>query len=86
MAHPDDGELWAGGTLALHAREAAVTLAVPQHEPARMAEAKAGAAILSVRLHTLPSPVTAAAVHDESRPAWRTDPDGHRPDLVHGPL
>lgn len=64
MAHPDDGELWAGGTLALHALEAAVTLAVPQHEPARMAEAQAGAAILGVRLHTLPSPVTAAAVHE----------------------
>jgi LmbE family N-acetylglucosaminyl deacetylase len=64
MAHPDDGELWAGGTLALHARDATVTLAVPQHEPARMAEAKAGAAILGVRLQVLPSPVTAAAVHE----------------------
>lgn len=64
MAHPDDGELWAGGTLALHAREAAVTLAIPQHEPARMAEAETGAAILGVRLHPLPSPVSATAVHD----------------------
>jgi N-acetylglucosamine malate deacetylase 1 len=64
MAHPDDGELWAGGTLALHARDATVTLAVPQHEPERMAEAEAGAAILGVRLHALPGPVTAAAVHE----------------------
>jgi LmbE family N-acetylglucosaminyl deacetylase len=64
MAHPDDGELWAGGTLALHARDAVVTLAVPRHEPARMAEAEAGAAILGVHLHTLPSPLTAAAVHE----------------------
>jgi N-acetylglucosamine malate deacetylase 1 len=64
MAHPDDGELWAGGTLALHARDAAVTLAVPQHEPARMTEAEAGAAILGVRLQVLPSPVSAPAVYE----------------------
>lgn len=43
MAHPDDPELWAGGTLALHARDGAtVTLAVTEHEAARMAEATAG--------------------------------------------
>ncbi len=64
MAHPDDAELWAGGTLALHARAAAVTLAVPRHEPARMAEAEAGAAILGARLHALPNPVSSAAVHE----------------------
>lgn len=74
MAHPDDGELWAGGTLALHARDAAVTLAIPQHEPARMTEAEIGAAILGVRLHALPSPVSAAAVHDLIT--------GYRPDVV----
>jgi LmbE family N-acetylglucosaminyl deacetylase len=62
MAHPDDGELWAGGTLALHARDAAVTLAVPRHEPARMAEAEAGAAVLGIRLHALPAAVSPAAV------------------------
>lgn len=38
MAHPDDAELRAGGTLALHARDAAVTVAVTCHEAARMAE------------------------------------------------
>jgi LmbE family N-acetylglucosaminyl deacetylase len=33
MAHPDDPELWAGGTLALHARDAPVTLAGPVSAP-----------------------------------------------------
>ena len=55
MGHPDDAELWAGGTLALHARSAPVTIAVPRHDPARMAEAEAGAAILGARLHVLPA-------------------------------
>jgi N-acetylglucosamine malate deacetylase 1 len=64
MTHPDDPELWAGGTLALHARDAPVTLAVTQHEAARMAEAAAGAAILGARLAVLPAPVSAAAVAD----------------------
>jgi LmbE family N-acetylglucosaminyl deacetylase len=64
MAHPDDPELWAGGTLALHARDAPVTLAVTEHEAARMAEAAAGAAILGARLAVLPAPVSAAAVAD----------------------
>ena len=64
MAHPDDPELWAGGTLALHARDAPVTLAVTEHEAARMAEAAAGAAILGAALAVLPAPVSAAAVAD----------------------
>ena len=64
MAHPDDGELWAGGTLALHARDAPVTLAVTEHEAARMAEAAAGAAILGARLAVLPAPVSATAIAD----------------------
>jgi LmbE family N-acetylglucosaminyl deacetylase len=62
MAHPDDPELWAGGTLALHARDAPVTLAVTEHEAARMAEAAAGAAILGARLAVLPAPISAEAV------------------------
>lgn len=62
MAHPDDGELWAGGTLALHALGAAVTLAVAEHDRSRMAEAEAGAAILGVRLHVLPGTPDADAV------------------------
>jgi LmbE family N-acetylglucosaminyl deacetylase len=64
MAHPDDPELWAGGTLALHARDAPVTLAVTEHEAARMAEAAAGAAILGARLAVLPAPVSPASVAD----------------------
>ena len=62
MAHPDDPELWAGGTVALHARDAPVTLAVTEHEAARMAEAAAGAAILGAALAVLPVSVSAAAV------------------------
>ena len=64
MAHPDDPELWAGGTVALHARDAPVTLAVTEHEAARMAEAAAGAAILGARLVVLHAPVSAAAIAD----------------------
>ena len=64
MKHPDDPELWAGGTLALHARDAPVTLAVSEHEAARMAEAAAGAAILGARLVVLPAAVSAGAVAD----------------------
>lgn len=53
MAHPDDAELWAGGTLALCADSGtAATIAVPHHaEPARDAEAAAGAAILGAKLY-----------------------------------
>ncbi len=71
MAHPDDPELWAGGTVALHARDAPVTLAVTEHGAARMAEAAAGAAILGARLVVLPAPVSLAAVANlmtEARP------------------
>ena len=64
MKHPDDPELWAGGTLALHARDAPVTLAVCEHEAARMAEAAASATILGARLVVLPAAVSAGAVAD----------------------
>lgn len=53
MAHPDDAELWAGGTLALHARHANVTIAIPTCEPARLAEAERSAAILGAVLVVL---------------------------------
>ena len=71
MAHPDDAELWAGGTLALHARDAEVDLAVPCSEPARKAEAETAAAILGARLHFLTGPASAQAIGDliaRSRP------------------
>jgi N-acetylglucosamine malate deacetylase 1 len=71
MAHPDDAELWAGGTLALHARDALVDLAVPCSNPARKAEAETAAAILGARLHILTGHASAQAVGDliaRSRP------------------
>ncbi|MGH3822027.1 MAG: hypothetical protein ACRDRA_04195 [Pseudonocardiaceae bacterium] len=44
MAHPDDAELWAGGTLAMHAQAGApVTIAVPRTNEARDREATADA-------------------------------------------
>jgi len=72
MGHPDDAELWAGGTLALHARSAPVTIAVPRHDASRMAEAEAGAAILGARLRVLPAEFSAQDVRAlmvEIRPA-----------------
>ncbi|WP_238412886.1 PIG-L deacetylase family protein [Saccharothrix deserti] len=71
MAHPDDAELWAGGTLALCAAAgAAVTIAVPRHPEPRAAEAAAGAAVLGAGLYQIEQP-TAAALRElllESRP------------------
>ncbi|WP_045879126.1 PIG-L family deacetylase [Pseudofrankia sp. DC12] len=71
MAHPDDAELWAGGTLALHAQSAHVTIAIPPSDPARLAEAAAGADILGAHLQLLDDPVTPqalSAVLTELRP------------------
>jgi LmbE family N-acetylglucosaminyl deacetylase len=45
-AHPDDAELWIGGTLAIHARQAAVTVAVERHGTDRADEALEAAAVL----------------------------------------
>ncbi|MEV7026691.1 PIG-L family deacetylase [Kitasatospora sp. NPDC093558] len=50
FAHPDDAELWAGATLALHARHTAVTIAVPHRDDIRDAEARRGAAVLGADL------------------------------------
>jgi N-acetylglucosamine malate deacetylase 1 len=38
MAHADDAELWAGGTLALHAHAASATVVIERAEPVRMRE------------------------------------------------
>jgi LmbE family N-acetylglucosaminyl deacetylase len=62
MAHPDDAELWAGGTIALHAEAAQATIAIPPAEPARLAEATAGADALGAHLHILDAPLTAEAI------------------------
>ena len=64
MAHPDDAELWAGGTLALHAQHGvSVTIAVASHGPQRDTEAAAGARILGAQVHVLPQ-LAAATVGD----------------------
>ncbi|MFC5059889.1 GlcNAc-PI de-N-acetylase [Saccharothrix xinjiangensis] len=61
MAHPDDAELWAGGTLALCANAGAdVTIAVPRHPEPRAGEAAAGAAMLGAGLHQINEPIAAA--------------------------
>ncbi len=45
-AHPDDAELWMGGTLAWHARHAPVTIAVEKVDEQRAAEARSAAKML----------------------------------------
>lgn len=50
MAHPDDAELWAGGTLALHAKAAAACILVSSPDQRRKREAKAGARVLGCEL------------------------------------
>lgn len=65
MAHPDDAELWAGGTLArCTASGAAVTIAIPHHaESVRDGEAAAGAAILGATLYQYDRPTVTALGH-----------------------
>jgi len=54
MAHPDDAELWAGGTLALHAQAGApVSIALPRTNEVRDREAAAGAEALGAALRLL---------------------------------
>ncbi|MBM7167140.1 PIG-L family deacetylase [Streptomyces sp. G44] len=73
MAHPDDLELWAGGTLALHARHAPVTGAVAAHDEVRDSEAAASAKVLGIELELLDI-ADAAAVDDLIR--------RHRPEIL----
>jgi LmbE family N-acetylglucosaminyl deacetylase len=64
MAHPDDAELWAGGTLALHARTTTVTVAVVKSDGDRMREAIDSARILGATLHELPMRPTMTNMRD----------------------
>ncbi len=70
MAHADDAELWAGGTLAFHARAATVTVAIERAEEVRMREAAQGAGVLGATLRVLDAltPETCAALLIELRP------------------
>lgn len=71
MAHPDDAELWAGGTLARHVRRGgSVTILVARHDPIRDAEAATGAGILGAHLELLDqlTPATVTALLTQHRP------------------
>ncbi len=50
MAHPDDAEMWVGGTLAKHARTGRASILIACDDPIRTREAEAGAAILGTEL------------------------------------
>lgn len=63
FAHPDDAELWAGGTLALHAAQALAVVAVPHHDTVRDAEAAAGSKVLGTHLHQTDRLDTASVYH-----------------------
>jgi N-acetylglucosamine malate deacetylase 1 len=71
MAHPDDAELWAGGTIARHVQAGGTaTIAVTKHDPIRASEATAGAQILGADLYLLDelTPATISTLLTEVRP------------------
>lgn len=83
MAHPDDAELWAGGTLALHAQAGApVTIAIPQADEIRAREATTGAQALGALLRPLDelTASTIGALLTELRPDVVIT---HNPDDIH---
>jgi N-acetylglucosamine malate deacetylase 1 len=61
MAHPDDAELWAGGTIARHVHDGGTAIiATTRHDAIRNAEAAAGARILGADLYLIDQPSTNA--------------------------
>ena len=83
MAHPDDAELWAGGTLALHSQAGAhTTIAVPQTNETRNQEAAAGAHILGASLRLLDE-LTADTLHDLITELLPEIVITHNPDDIH---
>lgn len=83
MAHADDSELWAGGTLAAHARAGGRTIvAVPRGDPTRDDEAKAGAKLLGADCELIDDLAahTVAALLDRLRPEAVVT---HSPEDIH---
>ena len=71
MEHPDDAELWAGGTIARHVQTGGTaTIAVTKHDPIRASQATAGAQILGADLYLLDelTPATISTLLTEVRP------------------
>jgi LmbE family N-acetylglucosaminyl deacetylase len=71
MAHPDDAELWAGGTIARHIHAGGTaTIAVTKHDPVRADEAAAAAQILGAGLYLLDelAPASIATLLIDVRP------------------
>ena len=83
MAHADDAEMWAGGTLALHTQAGApVTIAVLRDNEIRAREASAGAQALGALLRPL-GELTVSTIRDlltELRPDVVIT---HNPDDIH---
>ncbi|WP_301549408.1 PIG-L deacetylase family protein [Catellatospora citrea] len=83
MAHADDAELWAGGTLAAHARAGGRTVvAVPRSNATRDGEAEAGAKLLGAECELLDD----LATHTVADLLTRLQPDAvitHSPEDIH---
>lgn len=83
MAHPDDAELWAGGTLARHARAGAqITIVVPRADEVRDRDAAAAAEILGGSLHLLDE-LSANAIRDLLAQLRAEVVVTHSPDDIH---
>lgn len=73
MAHPDDAELWMGGTLALHAKTSHVVVLVATQDALRKAEAEKSAKVLGVEV---------VVVGEHSREIFTQLVGDLRPDIV----